>query len=833
MTISGNTYLSEIVYVTPVIGGVGLFGLEESPDLRATVFGLDAFKSSDVYGYILGTELEQADLNSIIVAIYETYNDLSSSISVQPYSELYGYVAPNIRLLQSGHTGDSQMIYLNLVQGGIGLYGISNTPDLLANIIIQPKLPDSGTATLNTEILAIQRTGEDLHGYIRTSVSGFSDFSSQISGSLYKDLYAYIRTVVSGKEDLTFEIEAIPPQDLFAALYGYNSADLPVDITIIPPVELTANISGVKYVDLMTTLQGYDFFNLSASCSGIFGQELGANISGSIRDYLDINGQIKGFSAVGQDEPISGYILPLTSLFYNISGNILGVSRSDLNSIYTGVYHIEDLLSNISGVDADWLLHAMIAVTGSVSDLMSYVIGNDSENTSISGYIDGYAYQDLVAAVNVTTGTNLHADLSVTGVDSSYLYSYIDSNLFDLYAEYVSNKSDTLSGNIEVSSPLDLYGVIVPKVYYIDSSIPLNLYAVSELRAVINSDVCDKDSAFENLHAFISGTLNSDLEASVVSVVGQYALASDELPIVFKNNVISSDWMFFIMQPPVLVEDKLKIILTNSPLFNLYANIEGILPSTDLGASISSSYISSVVKTGSQIGEWVNTKTGERKVLKLFFRGDIKNFYYSQDANTTYSEDPDTFLELFVESYEKVDEDLINTFLYQKKDVKRHIIKKLSDFASIDDAVRFAILGAVSEIHGDLGAYITATGGVDDLSSTISGIDSKYIKDLNASLTSSNNIPDLYASVSGFGSVFDLKSYISPALFGNTSTSFIDSLGIRYKPQVLVHGNNDYSIVLTKYISDDIINVTESPDLFAAISGSLYADFVSNISGSL
>lgn len=815
--VSSNTTAYDLVYISSIDGGIGLLGLSNTPDL-----------TSNIYGTPLGEE-NNFNISAYINPTISSSLDLNATVSGEPpHQDIVGYITRSITYA----TSTDPLVYISLLEGGIGLYGRLQTPDLLANIIVKQKTSTSGSEDIGAIIRAIQKGEENLHGLIRSAVSGNSNLTASISGSFINDILAYIRPTISGHDNITSSIEPIPPLDLVATLYGYAFKDLNVEIDVVPPSSLSGVISGVPYLDLYSTISGNILTDLVSEYTVGYADEVDAVISGIGVDFTNITGNIHGFYAIQYPESISGYINATIRDTTILDSSISGVMKSDLNSIYTAVYHPDDLPATISSSMADWLLYSTITSTGRLDNIIANVLGTLNTNDNLTGIIDGYDSLDLLAELNSEESGYLYSNIVATGINNSYLYSTIDTNLSELVASYIPNIDNVISGSIIPIPSVDLYSSIKPKVYFIDSYIPLNLYDFDNLTVMINSDICSNKLDLSDLHVMISGQPATELVSTITSVVGQYALTVDELPLVFRKNTIIEDWMFIITQPPILLEDKLPIILTNAPLSDLSAYIEGILESNDLKAQITPRYIASVTKDNLQLGEWINFKTGERKVLKLFFKGNIKNFYYSALANTTYSEDVDDYLELFVESYDRIELEKSESLLYYKKSTRRHVIRNLADFKTIDDAIKFAIICSISELHSDLGAYIEAAGGLNDIQTTISGVDNNYIKNLYSSITVVENNPDLSASISGSGGNLNLSSYILPNVMQHTTSEIYNTYGIQYIPQ-LVYRDGVYSIILTKSGSNVTIDEEICPNLLVSISGYDSMGIISSISGTV
>jgi hypothetical protein len=156
----------------------------------------------------------------------------------------------------------------------------------------------------------------------------------------------------------------------------------------------------------------------------------------------------------------------------------------------------------------------------------------------------------------------------------------------------------------------------------------------------------------------------------------------------------------------------------------------------------------------------------------------------------------------------------------------------LQDFATIDDAIRFGIMCSLSEINKELRAYIEAKGSYEDLSAEITPLDTDYLSDLDAKYMPVANQPILGASISGSGGVLDLGGYVIGQTTASTTPSvLVDTLGERYIPKLVTHGEGNVSVVLTKVLSTAIIDTSGSPDLGGQIVGIATESLEAMISG--
>lgn len=781
-----STYYYETVYTSLVEGGAGLIALSGNlPSLRASIFG-------------------------------------------QKYLQGQSYLHSVIRPIQSGETYSdvSEGVYTSLYFGGVGVTAFVQTPDLTATYTISP-IPNSGAGDLHALIRPIQLGSGDLGAYWRSSESGSMDLVSTYSGFTYSDLIGYIQPTISGERNLNVEIEPVPGVDLTSEIQGIFREDLYAQLVASEPITLSATLSGQPVLDLYVQYFGYDFSTIDAVYSGYTFSDLTTTITGLTTASSSLSATIQGFLGINITENLSGYLIGTSSGYTTLSATLTGLSILDLSANYFG-YTYEDLPTTITGVLFNGALEATINPTGSLLDLIAYITPSVTNNSNLESTIDGTGVADLSGQINSETNTTLSATLTPTGINYFDLFSNILGVTYsDMSATYDYLVGNTLDAIITTIEAPPLYAVIEPKVFYIESSIPINTYPVTSLKAIINANACLPGSDFSNLAVIISGATVQDLSATIVGITGQLALSVDEIPVAIRQKVISQDWAFFIFDQPGYTQNNLQLVFTNSPLRDLRAMIEGVQANADLTSTITANYIPPISRTGVPLGQWVNLKTGETKLLRLFFKGNAVNFYYSDEAVKTYSEHPNDSLEIIVESYKRQSE--IDSLLNLKTDVNRCQVN-IDGFESMDGAIKYAIACSLSELSGELLATIEPIGFPVDISATVSGIDSNFLRDLPATIVPVANDPDLTATVSSTGSLLDLSSTIFPVTGQVTSTPFFDSYGNRYLPTLLVSPDGEYSVILTPISPSGIIEVV-SPDLEVIISGIDTLSLSSTISG--
>lgn len=814
-------------------GGVGIIGMPQSPDLRAFILGEPrGISTDDLRAIIVGTASGVTSFphiilaNGSIVLITETNSpDLAAVIQAfNPY--------------ESAITA----VYTPQFSGSQNLTGSYST-QYEAEASLSGSIHGFEEFDLSGYYTAALSGAEMLPAEYFTTDSGTQDLAAAISGLVVSDLQALYLVLYSGTLNIGASISGVEPIELGATISGFDYAELAATVSAVLPSSLLASVTGLGYLNLLATIKGEAINDLGAEYSPVAIGDLYGLVLGTASGTQNLAGQYTGFVGIEQlhvfPATISGVDVgtkDLTSsiaghLPSNISGTISGVPPVDLQAAYTLAGAVE-ISSTISGEYPPDSLIAEISSQGGFLDLSTYVIGAYPGEQGLTTVIDGNAVADLLAEINgdpsaiLTAMYNYFGTTPNTGLGAKIFVPYEES----LSASYDVQQATELPGVITAIEPAYLQALITPKVYYIDSSIPINTYPLQDLRAVINLSPCEPRSAFSELQVMISGILNEDIQASYVGLAGQLAWTENSLDILIRQAVSIESWVPIIIDHPIISEAYLPITLTNAPTADLIATITAVQPNTDLKASISSRYYSNVPRDSATSIQWYNKETGERKLVELSFVGEFNNFYYSAEANDTIAFSPDDYIRVRVTSYVP---QASTTFLSPKSEVSECFVDRLTDFSTIDEAIRYAIVCSLSEIHEELRATITAVGASTELGATIQPLSNLTQKQLTANYTPVTEQPILTASISGSGGFEDLRALIRSSLAAQTGNpGFVDTMGERYLPRLVVHGSNQASIVLTKVVSTDILVTSSSPDLRATIVGELAENISATISGS-
>lgn len=855
LTTSTSTSSQDLVFIEPIGGGVGLIGIENpTPDLRAAIQGvpevtpfqslpatLRALQSDSTEP--LSTTIVEGLGGGVGIVVSTNKPDLSASILPEA-APIFEEALLNSKIIGviSTSTQPLTFTYVDVPGGGLGIIASTATPDLTATIA--PSLFFQGQEDLYGYIIPTSTSGNALKAAYRSAEAGEATISGYIDGFDEDFLTGFYRPTFSGEQGgLTGLLEAIPPLDLLAELIGVTGTELFADIEPVAPESLFALISGLSFLDLTASIDGVDSLTLDATISGNYIEDLtafflgvGSGTQDLLASYQGYRGieeskQLRATLTLSEDISISGTVEGFRP--ETISGTIEPVPPVDLFAEWEAKDPPVDLDATVTGIFADGSLFAEIEAAGGVEGLTGYITSATAGTLELLGVLEGIATHDLKAEYGTAPQDLLGAMLTATGINNLGLNAAIrPTQSVTLSGVYEFSPSLPIIANIEAIEASKLYAEITPKVFYVDSSIPINTFPYKSLKAQINAAACSFSSFYNDLGVYIKGIDSKDLEASIVGIAGQYAISQDYLSILSNASVISEDWVFIIAEQSIISESSLPLVIATSPFSDLRASIEGLQPEATITGSITPIFYSEVRSDNTVIGQWVNTKTGQRKTIRIFFRGDSDEFYYSTDANKSFTVSPSTTLEIVIETYELIEE-TESTLLTQKTAVKRCVVDNLNDFNTMDEAIRYGIMCALSEINQELRAYIIASGGYKDLGAEIFPIDTDFLKDLSAKYVSVTNQPELFATISGTGDLSDLSGFIRASSTSFTTSEITDTLGTRYVPKLVVHGNGEYSVVLTKVTSTDIIDLSQRPDLSADIVGISSESLSATVSGSI
>ena len=548
--------------------------------------------------------------------------------------------------------------------------------DLGTSIAVWEKPIYSGTKDLFTRIkgvysetkdLSAAMSGEppiDFQAYINVFQRTIKDLSASIHGFQKGDLYAYINTMQT--TSLSASLTAVPP------------INLPAYLKVWPMKQLPASVHGWGALDLPAYLYSIQKRDLPATIGVVPPKDLGVTLRAWVREAIkDLGVYIRGFAY--DDLPA---IIRATYL-KDLSAYIYGIPSVNLSASLYG-WDIINLTAILNGVYSDSDLRATITATNN--------------------------YKNLIGILKPRAATEVPHNLPayIKGVSSSYLNAYLNPIPYINLMAYLNP-----SGQVA-----DLHARIIPKKIRLTNVLSVITLEHKNLWAVINPSCIW--SAARNLTAYIRTIYKSDLGAVLIGK--KY----DQKSVNLSARVGYTDTYAFIDKLPISVSIATQVYryIDMLPLFisvfveqvDLGSTITGTYRYGDLTAYINGYYIhphhfdnvknkQKVSKLGhSGMVEWF-------EMVELSFKSIVEDYFYSSAGASAWKVD-------------RLDRWIVDISSYIPQDLKLntkrrlHRLKYLYDlkrFASIDEAVRYAIDFVTDYPEVDLPAYLKPSGGFKNI----------------------------------------------------------------------------------------------------------------------
>jgi len=520
------------------------------------------------------------------------------------------------------------------------------------------------------------------------------DLPLYVSGESPANLLAYVNVFQTDYKDLPINIHGWVEKYLDIYIKGLIGVDLPISITSVPPVDLPIylnvwpmkslpiNIYGWDQRDLQAYFYAIQQSNLPIDIAAEPPKDLNVILKGWVREaYVDLGAYIRGFGY--EDLPViirATYLKDLPIYVYgvpsqNLPINIYGWDKLDLGVIVNGVYSNYDLRAIINATrnykELSVYVRAMLG-TASPADLRVYIEGKYASNLTAS--IFGINPVDLPIYLNCLGQT---ANLPIT-----------------IYPKTIRLSSIVSVITMEHS---DLSVVINPSCIWSASS-NLSAYVRAVYKAELGMVIVGKkyDTAIKNLGAKI-GYMNT------------YSFV-DKLPISLS---IATDSYRLIDKLPFY----LKIFRESTALA---VSITGIYRSEDLPVYIYGSHLDphhfANVKNKQKVCHFTHAGAVEWfEMVELSFKSIVDDYHYSESGGRAWKADRLDRWILDVKSYIPM-----NVKLNTKRRLHRlKYVYDLTDFESIDEAVKYAIDFVTDHPERDLTARINPSGGWINLQSRI------------------------------------------------------------------------------------------------------------------
>jgi hypothetical protein len=563
----------------------------------------------------------------------------------------------------------------------------------------------------------------------------YVDLGATISGvsvGEFKDLCAYIKSTIQATKNLGAYTKPFTQsyKNLGAAIRREDAGTKDLGASLTPELfKSTADIQGIINVieirDLPAQIEGIFFAgqkDLGAIIPKIFSvsqANLGAFISSkfipfnlpaylNVISYSDLPAIIK--STIQSTLNLGAYIG--THLPANLTASVNGIlfkGEKDLGAILSGVYGPYDLqaylrvhpYSNLPTTIHGWYggIKDLRAVLGGwqTADLGAYIGAISAAN--LSAYINAIGkLADLGATIIPKTirmkralliSLLEHKDLAATINFQCFASRYSDLNA---YFETIYDKKDL---------PASIWGMRSPTDYH-------------DLRAYINAAGYDVQDTYT---------------IRFIPEVRRYT----RLRLNFRINYLQRDLTAYISGVVSPYSSK-----------DLIASLTGVLTSSDLGASI----MPIIQSNYTELPDWIWPKTHEividfdhhwrerwRRTVELLFRhdgADPYHYFYVSGNQQVYRLDRSRHWTIWAHSYVETDD------IIERRNIRRKYIFKMSDYNTIDEAIRDIIDRVSTYRQTDLNASITSImPNYKDLSASVKIIAGKrtWVKSLRATIT--------------------------------------------------------------------------------------------------
>lgn len=568
---------------------------------------------------------------------------------------------------------------------GYGPYGVQ---------IIQGRCIYGGIRDLGAYINGVKAQGQDDLGATLNVISGYEvdlpafirgvvkrNLPASITGHLPVDLGGVIQALQY--EDLGAIIEPIPGEDLNAYLKVYPQEDLPARIHGWEQRDLPASIYALQSYDLPATIGIHRPRNLTAYLKG-WVREATYDLGASIRGYT-YNG-LGGIIRCTYLADLGAYLNPVIPV--DLPASLYGWQEADLGGI-------------INGTVLPWDLSASIIGTGGYADLKAYIRG--MQGTKIPG--------NLGATISSWYTGNMGAH--ITSVFPGDLGAYLNV----------------------IGGSGDLSASIYPKMIRLTTVISFVTMEHSDMSATIN--IC-MGSESRNLTAYIRSLEKGDLGATIVGKWDKNDVGNLGASIGISNEYFTLDKLpidVYVSYGNYWTEDKLPISLfTSRGLKSLSAYINGVLETSDMPAEINpvvpDPYGFENTKNRERV--YFRNYMGEHlkfEVAEISFRSIVEDYFYVSGSGRAYKSN-------------RLDRWITDVKSYIPRSARLNIKRRfhrmmtvhdITDFASVDEAIKFAIAYVTDYPEIDLGAYINVSGAYKAMGASITPV---YTKSGTNNLTS-------------------------------------------------------------------------------------------------
>ena len=591
-----------------------------------------------------------------------------------------GYANPGWQILKG------KTVYAGIRDLGAKIYGFTQYADLFAYILGQePFVTFDLSATIR--------------GWMEEYLAAF------IYGIPPRDLAAYLDVQQREPADLGGYIRPWHIADLGGWLGATHERDLPAILVTIPPKDLPAYLKAYPQEDLPAIIVGWAE------------RDLGAFLKVDVREYADLGALMGVYVPRDLGATIKGWCYESP---YNLGANIFAYNFKDLPAIIRGKEFgvLIGIIYGIPPADLPAFLHGwqefdlggiIDGITDKQKDLIALIAAIGGKD--LPGIIHGWQLFDLQALINGVFARDLPA--IITGVGA----------IKDLPAFILADGFANLGA------------IITPRLIKLAVLMPVHTMEYIDLGAVINLSPC-YNLGIADLGAYMNILQKHDLIATIyglgplganirdlaaVIAVGDYiydkdtvddltitfttyaeALALDDLPITWFDMVSPTDELSVCFKPGggcKIPTNLLAAIIGHNPNFDLAAYINGVVQAPYIfGDPIFGPWDVDTLFTAPYI---YNNRVLWERLVQISFFSQVYDYFYQSVTDSLWKDDDSEKWVLNVESW--LEEE---TYLRDRTSLREKIVGDVTEFESVDEAIRYAIDWVISFPTKDLGAQI-------------------------------------------------------------------------------------------------------------------------------
>jgi hypothetical protein len=562
---------------------------------------------------------------------------------------------------------------------------------------------------LTSFVRVLQREISDMPGLIH----GWQelDFEAEIGTHLPRDLRFAAFVKQRAPADLPSLIHAWHARDLQGILGGVTFLGLTAFVEPIPAVNLPAYLKVWPQKFLPASTYGWGAKDLIGIINQIYAYDLPATLIGVSDTFKNLRARLKGMGSEYSDLPAVlqsfhlGFLTGIIRATYlnDISAYLFPILPKDVRGIIHA-WHERFLQGIIGGGLYPWNLTASISSTGEWSLLSAHIWPKRGTNIS----------SNLRALAHPWEVRNMPA--YIFGDEAVFLRAYLNP------LGYAS----------------DLHASIRPKMIRLTTLVNIPTFSHLDLSAIINFPC--KKTGYSTLMALIYAKFKGDLGAYIRPIIYDYKPKLLGAKTGYTDAYLEIDKLNLhvnVLPDEFFSIDKFKLVINLLDAKNiLAAYIKGILPASSLSAEITPlrlptyTYDSLFKNRERVIHKTYDGVFRELEIVEMAFKSAVRDYYYSSDGD--YAWKTNRFDRWILDIRSILPE---NTALKLKRRLHRATeLYDLKRFASIDEAIKFAIAYVTEQPLSNLSAFLNGRGSYNNLSAMLN---SRYIVSTKQSLGAS------------------------------------------------------------------------------------------------